>query len=233
MAIFYFPQYEHEIFWRYLSRLNDFCAQFVDRYFLKSGKLVKGSLRVLVMNIGITLRRCTPGVWDICSQRLLVKFEISLNIWLMRPGSMKMQKRPLVTLFLILMLCMLQFQMRVSLRVYLMSNLILNVFLFHVIIVIPLIMMLILVQCLVDHTDQRHWLPLIGTLTYRVYSRLTLVQAFLYLRLGLVTTFLLGGRHRFFQGMIIMMIHLMMPLMVRVIPYHLYSYILPRVQHSQ
>ena len=35
MAVFYFPQYEHEIFWRYLSRLNEFHDQYVDHYFEK------------------------------------------------------------------------------------------------------------------------------------------------------------------------------------------------------
>jgi len=29
MAIFYLPQFEHEPFWRYLSRLNDYRAQYV------------------------------------------------------------------------------------------------------------------------------------------------------------------------------------------------------------
>jgi len=52
-----------------------------------------------------------------------------------------------------------------------MSVLILHVFLFHMIIVIPLIMMLILVHCLVDNTDKRHWLALIGSFTCIVYSR--------------------------------------------------------------
>ena len=27
MPVFHFPQYEHELFWSYLSRLNDYCAQ--------------------------------------------------------------------------------------------------------------------------------------------------------------------------------------------------------------
>ena len=27
MPVFNFPQYEHEPFWSYLSRLNDYCAQ--------------------------------------------------------------------------------------------------------------------------------------------------------------------------------------------------------------
>ena len=35
MASFYFPQLEHEVFWRYLSRLNDFRTQCIDRYFEK------------------------------------------------------------------------------------------------------------------------------------------------------------------------------------------------------
>ena len=29
MAIFYFPQFEHEPFWQYLSRLNGYRAQYV------------------------------------------------------------------------------------------------------------------------------------------------------------------------------------------------------------
>ena len=29
MAIFHLPQFEHEPFWQYLSRLNDYCAQYV------------------------------------------------------------------------------------------------------------------------------------------------------------------------------------------------------------
>ena len=28
MTIFYFPQYEHELFWRYFKRLNIFLAQY-------------------------------------------------------------------------------------------------------------------------------------------------------------------------------------------------------------
>ena len=35
MASFYFPQFEHEIFWQYLSRLNEFRAQCVDYCFEK------------------------------------------------------------------------------------------------------------------------------------------------------------------------------------------------------
>ena len=29
MALFHFPQFEHEPFWQYLSRLNDYRAQYV------------------------------------------------------------------------------------------------------------------------------------------------------------------------------------------------------------
>jgi len=29
MAIFHFPQFQHESFWQYLSRLNDYRAQYV------------------------------------------------------------------------------------------------------------------------------------------------------------------------------------------------------------
>ena len=35
MASFYFSQFVHEIFWRYLSRLNEFRAQCVDYCFKK------------------------------------------------------------------------------------------------------------------------------------------------------------------------------------------------------
>jgi len=50
------------------------------------------------------------------------------------------------------------------------------VFPIHVIIVIPLTMMLILFHYLVDHTDYKHWLPLIESFTCKVYSKLTLVR---------------------------------------------------------
>ena len=35
MAIFHFPQFEHEPFWQYLSRLNDYRAQYVHSMFEK------------------------------------------------------------------------------------------------------------------------------------------------------------------------------------------------------
>ena len=35
MAIFHFPQYEHEPFWQYLSRLNAYRAQFAHSMFEK------------------------------------------------------------------------------------------------------------------------------------------------------------------------------------------------------
>ena len=37
MAIFRFPQFEHEPFWQYLSRLNDFRTQYV-HLCMKNGK---------------------------------------------------------------------------------------------------------------------------------------------------------------------------------------------------
>ena len=35
MAIFHFPQFEHEPFWQYLSRLNDYRAQYVHSMYEK------------------------------------------------------------------------------------------------------------------------------------------------------------------------------------------------------
>ena len=35
MAIFHFSQFEHETFWQYLSRLNDYRAQYAHSKFAK------------------------------------------------------------------------------------------------------------------------------------------------------------------------------------------------------
>ena len=35
MAIFHFPQFEHEPFWQYLSRFNDYRAQYVHSMYEK------------------------------------------------------------------------------------------------------------------------------------------------------------------------------------------------------
>jgi len=37
MAIFHFPQFEHEPFWQYLSRLNNYRAQYVHSIYEKRG----------------------------------------------------------------------------------------------------------------------------------------------------------------------------------------------------
>ena len=52
-----------------------------------------------MMNIGVMLRLCTLGVWDVCLLGLHMKFAISLNVWLIRLGSMTMLERSLVALF--------------------------------------------------------------------------------------------------------------------------------------
>jgi len=64
---------------------------------LRNGKFTKWFLRVIMMNIKVMLRLCTPGVWDVCSLGHWMKFENSLNIRLMRLGSMKILERPLIT----------------------------------------------------------------------------------------------------------------------------------------
>lgn len=49
-----------------------------------------------MMNIGVMLRLCTLEVCITYSLRLLMKFEIYLNIWLMIRRIMTMLERPLV-----------------------------------------------------------------------------------------------------------------------------------------
>ena len=44
MVIFHFPQFEYEPFWQYLSRLNDYCAQYV-HFMYENGKYAMLCLR--------------------------------------------------------------------------------------------------------------------------------------------------------------------------------------------
>mgnify|MGYP007039572376 CR=1 FL=1 len=60
MASFYFPQFEHKIFWRCLSKLNEFRAKCVDHYFEK-WEIYLVIFEDLNDEYRVILRLCTQG----------------------------------------------------------------------------------------------------------------------------------------------------------------------------
>ena len=87
MTSFYFPQFEHKVFWRYLSRLNEFRGQCVD-YYIEKWEICKLIFEDLNDEYRGHVEAMYPKGLDIYSLRLLMKFGISLSLWLMTLGSM-------------------------------------------------------------------------------------------------------------------------------------------------
>ena len=78
MASFYFHQFAHEIFWQYLSRLNEFHTQCVDYYFEK-WKIYQVIFEGLNDEYRAMLRLYAEGVWIVYSLRLKMRFGISFK----------------------------------------------------------------------------------------------------------------------------------------------------------
>jgi len=78
MASFYFLEFEQEIFWRYLSRLNEFHAQCVD-YCFEKWKICQVIFEGLNDECKGYAETMCPGVWIAFSQGLLMRFEVSLK----------------------------------------------------------------------------------------------------------------------------------------------------------
>ena len=78
MASFYFPQFEHEIFWQYLSRLNEFRAQCID-YCFEKWKICPVIFEGLNDEYRGHVETAYLGGLDFYSLGLLMRFAVSLK----------------------------------------------------------------------------------------------------------------------------------------------------------
>jgi len=90
MAIFHF-QHEQEIFWRYLSRLNDFSCSMC--WYFENWEIRQVIFEGVNSKYRGHIETMCLGFWWVCFLNIMVKSGTSLNIRLMTTGSIKMLER--------------------------------------------------------------------------------------------------------------------------------------------
>jgi len=114
MSVFNFPQFKHQPLWRYFSGFNDYHAYLTQNF--EKWKICEVICVGLSLNLGVMLNPCVLAVFEACCLKLQMRFEISLNTWLRKLGSLSKLKKPLFTLLQILMLTIWNFIIKINLE---------------------------------------------------------------------------------------------------------------------